>query len=366
MNLSLVRTIRRRTTLLGLSVALLELAASPAFGAPPWSDILEQEPAWYASAEAMDVAAAVLTYQTAVGGWPKNVSMTAPTAEPPPVRESTIDNGGTTTPLWLLARVAHARPESRPALVPAIERGLDYLFEAQYENGGWPQFFPLRRGYYSHITFNDDAMARVLRLLRAVERGEPPFDFVDEARRQRARDAVALGVACILRCQVEVDGKLTAWCAQHDAVTFAPAPARKFEPVSLSGQESVGLLEVLMAEPDPTPEIIRAVEAGVAWLDAVKLTGWRIERPPLEELPGRRDLVLVPDPGAEPLWARFYEIGTNRPIFLGRDAVVHYDLREVEPERRAGYAYYGTWGRRLLTRTYPLWRDRISRVDPQE
>ena len=30
------------------------------------------------------------------------------------------------------------------------------------------------------------------------------------------------------------------------------------------------------------------------------------------------DVVVVPDASAPPLWARFYEIGTNRPIFSGQ------------------------------------------------
>ena len=50
----------------------------------------------------------------------------------------------------------------------AFRRGLDYLLKAQYPNGGWPQFYPLRNGYWSHITYNDDAMAGVLELLRDV------------------------------------------------------------------------------------------------------------------------------------------------------------------------------------------------------
>jgi PelA/Pel-15E family pectate lyase len=49
---------------------------------------------------------------------------------------------------------------------------------------------------------------------------------------------------------------------------------------------------------------------------------------------------VVPDATAPPLWARFYEIGTNRPIFSGRDSVVKYQLSEIEYERRTGYRWY--------------------------
>ena len=90
--------------------------------------------------------------------------------------------------------------------------------------------FPLREGYYSHITFNDGAMIGVMRLLRDVATGEEPYDFLDQAVRDRAAAAIAKGLEAILKCQIVVDGKPTAWCAQHDEHDFKPAKAR--EPTS--------------------------------------------------------------------------------------------------------------------------------------
>ncbi len=66
---------------------------------------------------------------------------------------------------------------------------------------------------------------------------------------------------------------------------------------------------------------------------------------------------MIPDPNAPPLWARFYEIGTNRPLFCGRDSVVKYDIAGIEPERRNGYAWYGTWGDGLATR-FTRWKSK--------
>ena len=66
------------------------------------------------------------------------------------------------------------------------------------------------------------------------------------------------------------------------------------------------------------------------------------------------DKKIVPDRQAPPLWARFYEIGTNRPFFCGRDGVKKDNLADIEAERRNGYAWYGDWGRRVLTR-YADW-----------
>ena len=339
---------------------LLVLSLSPALlAAPRWNDVLKQPAEWYATAEARALADNVVLYQHATGGWPKNRDMTLPPAAQPATRETdapTIDNGATTTQLRLLARVLSAQPE--PALRDAFERGFDYLLTAQYENGGWPQFFPVRKGYYSHITYNDNAMVNVLTLLRDAAAGKEPFAFVDEARRARAAAAVKKGIACILRTQVKQDGKITAWCAQHDEHTLAPAPARKFEPASLSGGESLGLVKFLMSVPEPTPEIIAAVEGAVAWFERVKLTGVREDHPPRPDVPHRHDRVLVPDSDAPPLWARFYELGTNRPIYTGRDAVVRYNLAEIEAERRGGYSWHSDDPQKLLERDYPRWRQK--------
>ncbi|HEX2860538.1 MAG TPA: pectate lyase [Lacunisphaera sp.] len=338
---------------------LLLLALTPAFatGALRWSDTLRQAPEWYAGEEARTVAAQVVLWQHPSGGWPKNTDLSrSPTAEQRAARsfaEPTIDNGGTTTPLRFLALVVSARPD--PGLRAAFERGFDYLLAAQYENGGWPQFFPLKQGYYTHITYNDNAMVNVLTLLRDTAGARPPYAFVDTGRRARAAEAVTKGVACILRTQVKQDGKLTAWCAQHDERSFEPAWARAFEPPSLSGMETVGITRFLMGEA-PSPEIVAAIEGAVAWLKAVQIHGLRVDFSTGAD--GKRDRLASAEANASPLWARFYELGTNRPVFLGRDSVVHYEHNKIERERRAGYAYLGEWPASLLEKDYPRWRQK--------
>ena len=81
-------------------------------------------------------------------------------------KANTIDNGATTLPITFLAQVANATGE--PKYRDAALRGVDYLLASQYANGGFPQFFPLRKGYYAHITYNDGAMINALTLLREL------------------------------------------------------------------------------------------------------------------------------------------------------------------------------------------------------
>jgi PelA/Pel-15E family pectate lyase len=301
-----------------------------------WENVLNQPAAWYASGEARAIADSVLAWQLDTFGWPKNIDMTKPPAagEKPDWRESTIDNGATVTQIRLLARVCDAAYEAK--YHEGALRGITYLLTAQYPNGGWPQYFPLRKGYYTRITFNDNAMAGVMMLLWDVADGKAPFAFLHESVRQKARAAVNKGIDVILKTQVRVDGTLTAWGGQHDEVTFEPRPARTFEPRSLVSSESVGVLRVLMRVEKPDARVVQAVDAGVAWLQAVRIDG-------------------------KPRWARFYEIGTNRPIFAGRDAVVRYTLEEIEEERQKGYSWYGDYAARLLDREYPAWKARLNR-----
>ena len=329
-----------------------------------WADVQKQPADWYASTEARAVADSVLQYQTESGGWPKNRDMTVPPdaaflAETKfDHRAPTIDNDATHTQIRLLARVLGATGDTRYRT--AAEHGLDYLLAAQYPNGGWPQYFPLITGYYTHITFNDDAMIRVLEVLRDVAAAREPFAWVDGARRARAADAERRGLDCLLRCQIVINGEKTVWCAQHDEVTFAPAPARKYEHVSLSGYESVGVVRYLMSIENPSPEVVTAVQAAVKWFEQAKLTGIRIDQPIAPDLPHGHDRVVVADPKAPPLWARFYEIGTNRPIFSGRDSVIRYSLAEIEGERRGGYRWYVNEPAKLLGQDYPAWRARLA------
>lgn len=355
----------RSASCLLLTLVFASSVAAAAEAAPVrWGgELLKQKPEWYASAEARAAADAVLLYQSEFGAWPKNTDLLAPaTAEALAEIEKggkadTIDNGATTAPMRFLALVGNATANSQ--YHDAVLRGLDYLLAAQYPNGGFPQFYPLRpRGYYSRITYNDGAMINTLEVLREVAEGRDPWSFVDAARRGRALDAVARGIDCILRTQIRQDGKLTVWCAQHDEATLEPAWARAYEPPSLSGSESVGVVRFLMAIDQPSPEVVAAIEGAVAWFRAVPITGQRLDE--RRNADGRKERTLTPDPAAPLLWARFYELGTNRPLYVDRDSKPNYDFMQVSYERRSGYGYHSTAPAALLERDYPEWRARFE------
>jgi PelA/Pel-15E family pectate lyase len=238
---------------------------------------------------------------------------------------------------------------------------LDYLFKAQYDNGGWPQYYPLDPAraenvqYYAHITFNDNAMINVMTLLRAVA-ADPAYDWVDKDRRDKAAKAVQKGIDVILKTEIVVSGKKTAWCAQYDEKTLKPAQARAYELESISGQESVPIVRFLMTIDKPSPEIVDAIQSAVKWFESAKITGIEVVDKRDPSLPGGLDRVVVQNPNAPPIWARFYDIPTNKPFFVGRDSVKKETLAEIEQERRIGYSYYTTAPGYLLATEYPAWQ----------
>ena len=304
-----------------------------------------------------------IQYQSPQGGWPKNTDLGEPPASAEALAKlnksgvaNTIDNGATTLPMRFLALVATTTGDE-PCRA-AVVRGVDYLLASQYANGGFPQFYPLRdHGYYAHITYNDGAMINALELLREVAAGKEPFAFIDANRRDKSSAAVQRGIDCILKTQIKQKGELTVWCAQHDEKTLEPTWARKYEPPSLSGGESVGVVRFLMEIEHPSPAIVAAIEGAVAWFRAVAIEGVRLED--FTNADGKKDRRVVTDPAAAPLWARFYELDTNRPIFLGRDSKFRYAIDEIEYERRNGYSYYGARPAALLAKDYPRWRAKL-------
>lgn len=315
---------------------------------------VQAEASWYASAEACGQADRVVEWQSGAGGWSKSNDYSISPREKKTKADAwsagTFDNNATILELRFLVRaIAAARGElvAKPWKASFL-RGLQYIFNAQYPNGGFPQIYPLAGGYHDAITYNDNAMVRVLELLQDVSEGGPDFAFVPAELRAEAARRFALGLDCVLKTQiVEESGRRTVWCQQHDMLTLKPCAARNFEPVAASTGESTKLLELLMHLSKSSPEISTAINDAAAWMQAVAIHDQVLDK----QSPQRH---LVTEKGARPLWARLYEIGTDKPIFGDRDRTVHYDLTEISVERQRGYAWYGEWPVEVL-KEYRKW-----------
>lgn len=322
---------------------------------------LKQAAGWYATPAALRVADNIVSYQTPAGGWGKNVNRDAP------VRQrgehyvhgnvkswtfvGTIDNDATITELRFLARViANSGAGKADAYRAAFDKGVRYLLAAQYPNGGFPQVYPLEGGYHDAVTFNDNAVANVVDLLEDIAERKGDYSFVAADLATQASAARNRAESVIIAGQIRIDGVLTAWCQQHDALTLAPVGARNFEPIALTSVESARLLNVLMRDPQPTPAMVTAIDAGAAWLKRVAI-GDKVWSK------GADGYRLTTSAGAGPLWARLYDLQGMRPVFGDRDRTIHTDVNELSAERRNGYAWYVTSPASTLER-YARWAAR--------
>ncbi len=312
------------------------------------------------SAATDSIAERMLLYQRNNGGWPqpggdaiKYKNTLTPAQQNRLLTEkgwldTTIDDAATTGESNYLVTAFKTTQNE------AYGRGIRYLLTAQQPNGGWGQFYPDSSTYRKQITYNDNAMIDVLWVMKHVVDGTNDFNGVDKKLIPKARQAVNRGIACILNTQVMQHGTLTIWCAQHDHITLKPTGARTFELSSLSGSESVGIVAFLMAIDHPSTRIKIAIRAAIAWLESVKLVGIATKTIPDPSQSRGKDVVVVQDQ-ASTIWARFYDLETNKPFFCGRDGVKKYALADIENERRAGYGWYGTWPAKLLSKDHPTW-----------
>ncbi len=372
-----------------------------------WGRLATRMPAeWYATDEAAEVAEKVLDAQLPSGGWFKNIPWHRMSeknlqdlARHKEIGSSIFDNNATTTEMQFLAKVYAARPDKR--YKKAVDRAFRLIEEAQYDNGGWPMFYPLTpacyeahgiddpvsgKNYIGNINFNDDAIVNILHILKQIYEGDPLWaPLIDKKQQAAAKAMFYKGIQCILDCQIDGsyeqyvlyetasgkvlgdrrtgDAPLAVWCAQHDAETLEPAQARAYEFPSYSGSESVSILELLMeVDPKDIPadypamweRIVRSVTAGVAWFDAHRI-------PDLDYVAITKegewvDRTIVPKAGARNLWARFYELTTDRPIFGMYNFVRLYSIDELTAGRRMGYGWYTKNPEQMIESSYPAWK----------
>lgn len=352
---------------------------------------------YYHSEEAIRIANNIVFLQRATGGWNKTIDPSKP-YDAVTLREiqaeeimlsalydhadatqynhsvSSFDNGSTHNHLRYLLRVAVAT-DIEKYQVAAVD-AIHYILAAQKESGGWPQNYPNMASYGGYTTFNDGAMVGVMMVLQEVINGH--YTFINDALVEAAAEAFAKGIDYIIASQIVIDEQKTAWAQQY-ADDFQPAQGRTYEPAAIASYESVGIVKLLMSIEQPSAEVIEAVNSAVDWLDAVKITGIMVERYYSDEFIGEYQLTIKEDPAAEntttktfqmrgydkivvdivnaqPIWARFYHLDTQRAIFSDWDEQIKENLADISYERRTGYAWYGYWPKNLIAAIWSRWK----------
>jgi hypothetical protein len=228
---------------------------------------------------------------------------------------TTLDDNVTQAAVRVLMRVDEALAFSDPAIHEAAVFALDRLVEAQYPIGAWPQRFtvkpdptqfPVKRAsypnewrrkwpgsnYQGHYTFNDNSIADAIDMMLEAAR-------IYKSAKYRA--SAEKGGQFILLAQMP--DPQPAWAQQYDA-DMHPAWARVFEPPSVTGGESQGVMRVLMTLYRETGDrkYLEPIPRALAYFQRsfVERTGDEVFR-------------RIPE---GPVLARFYELKTNRPIYV--------------------------------------------------
>ncbi|WP_432467423.1 pectate lyase [Agarivorans sp. Z349TD_8] len=325
--------------------------------------ILKQKPEWFASKEAKNVAEAMLANQNVDGGWFKigssnDLSVAYDRDTFPTYRQkSTIDNDATNLQIEVLAKINQQHSDQR--LQESIIRGVEYLINGQYDNGGWPQFFPQTRGYHRHVTFNDNAISNTLNILEEVANKTKDFAFVSDDLATRAKASMNKGIRFILDNQVVVNGVKTGWCAQYNVDTLACERGRSYELASISGDESVKVIKFLMSIDKPSSEVVDAINSSVAFLKSQSIKDKKLVKTKDDTLEFGRNRIVIDKQGST-VWPRFINTETLQPLFSNRQGD-HLDAYEkVSYERRVKYSWLVTSPGKLIKNNYPKWQAKYS------
>ena len=305
---------------------------------------------------ARDTAYALVRGQLRSGGWdyriefdPKRRRRYAYRVDPQ--REearnvSTLDDNNTQSAVRLLMRVDRALDFKDEKIHEAVELALSALLEVQYPNGAWPQRFsaapdparfPVKKASYpdswswtypghdykSFYTFNDNTIADTIATMLEA------FQIYGEVRYQAAAEKA--GDFILLAQMPEPQ---PAWAQQYDA-NMHPAWARKFEPPAVTGGESQGVMKTLLVLYRATgkKKYLEPLPRAIEYLRRSRLLDGRL--------------------------ARFYELKTNKPLYLTRD---DYKVTYSDADMPTHYSFKTYYGVESIAQEY----ERLRAMDPVE
>ncbi len=216
----------------------------------------------------------------------------------------TFDDNTSQAAIRLLMAVDAALKQQDAAIHEAVKAGLDWVLMAQYDHGGFPQWYPLfPRGYHNFSTYNDGNMYHIQALLEAAWK-----QYGD----RRCRDALFKLGRFFLDSQMSEPQPV--WCQQYDR-DLKPAWARRFEPPAVTAGESAGVMQALirMALFTGDPKYLSPIPPALAWYRRSRLPNGR--------------------------WARFYELKTNRPLYFTSNNRTTYWLTYADNDLPDHYAF---------------------------
>jgi hypothetical protein len=261
---------------------------------------------------ATDAARALAWGQRTVGGWDHRVDVAHldKTSKKAIRREGhcTFDDNITQGALSFLMSMDAIIDE--PWLTEAIELGLEFMMKSQFENGAWPQWYPLRGGYHDYYTFNDNTINDCIKVMLKAHRIYGKNEYLQTARH---------GGNFIILSQLPQPQSGWAQQYSHD---LKPAWARSFEPPGVCSAATIRNIQTLVDLYLYTKDdrYLEPIPLAFEWLDNSKI--------------------------GDNQWARLYEEGTNRPVYGDREDGnrLHYVYENISERERTSYGWQGQYG----------------------
>jgi len=215
---------------------------------------------------------------------------------------STFDDNNSQSALRFVMAVHKTTQEQKH--LSAVKYGLAFMLRSQFENGAWPQRYPLASvGYSRWYTFNDNAINDCISVM---------LDAYDIYGNEKYLDSARRGGDFIITSQLPEPQ--AGWAQQYDH-DMNPAPARWFEPAGVNGAVTARNIGTLIDLYLKTGEqkYFKSIPAAIDWLERSRMENGK--------------------------WARFYELGSNRPIYVNMDKKVVYEFVNIRP----GYSWMGDY-----------------------
>lgn len=268
---------------------------------------------------ARDAAMALAYGQLRTGGWSNQIDFSGMDLKKFGTKDyryrdshSSLDDGQTQTAIQLMVQVDAAFKFQHPHIHQSAKMALNALLAAQFPNGGFPQVWrgPVQKqpilksnypnydwrtegrikNYWDYYTLNDNVCGYVAdTLITAHEVYKDP----------RYLEALArLGDFLIL---AQMPDPQPAWAQQYN-YNMQPMWARRFEPAAISGDESEEVIETLMkiAVATGNTKYLQPIQKALNYLKKSELPDGQL--------------------------ARFYELKTNRPLYMVRKSKKVYQL----------------------------------------